>query len=54
MGTEDVKNLSIANLLNTMANKTSDPDTQNAVGNLLQMANVLGITNKAVGELGLF
>lgn len=54
MGTEDIKNLSVANLLNNMANNTSDPKTQNSVGNLLQMANVLGITNKAVGELGLF
>lgn len=54
MSSEDVKNLSIANLLNNMANKSSDSDTQNTVGNLLQMANVLGIANKGVGELGLF
>ncbi len=53
MNSDDVKNLSVANLLNTMANKSTNEETQNSLGSLLNMANFLGIANKAVGDLGL-
>lgn len=54
MSAEQIKDLSIANVLNQMANKSTSQDDQNSIGALLQMANVLGITNKAVGEMNLF
>lgn len=53
MTTEDVKNLSISNLLMNMANGTSSSDDQGALKELLGMANVMGIANKTVGSLGL-
>lgn len=54
LNSEDIKNLSIANLLNQMANTTSDEGTQGTLGKLLNVANVMGVANKSLNSLGLF
>jgi len=46
ISTEDIKNLSIAGLILKMQSKTADQDDKNFLGNLLDMAKNLGISNK--------
>ena len=54
MKSEDIKNLSISQLLMNMANKTENANEQSSIGSLLQIANGLGMTDMAIRELGLF
>lgn len=54
MSSEDVKNLSLAQLLNNMANKSTDSSQQTMLNDLLSTANVLGLANKSVDTLGIF
>ena len=51
---EDVKNLSLSQLLMNMANKTDDQGTQSSIGSMLHIANGLGLANMAMSELDLF
>ena len=53
LSTNEIKDLSVASLLNNLANKSSDSDTQSALGNMLNMANVMGLADKAIGDLGI-
>ena len=53
LSTSEIKDLSVATLLNNLANKSSDDDTQSALGNMLNMANVMGLADKAIGDLGI-
>ncbi len=54
MNTEDVRNLSVANLLNKMSTDyTNDSDMQASIGRLANIANVMGVADKTVGSLGL-
>ncbi len=46
IGSEDIKNLSIANLLMKMSNKADDEDDNNMITNLLNMANGMGLGDK--------
>jgi uncharacterized membrane protein YqiK len=54
MSSEDMKNMSLAQLLNKMANDSSTPDNKSAINDLLGTANIMGLANKTVGSLGLF
>ena len=53
LSTSEIKDLSVAGLLNNLANKTSDSGTQSALGNMLNTANVMGLADKAIGDLGI-
>ena len=54
MSSEDMKNMSLAQLLNKMANDSSNPDNKSALNDLLGTANVMGLANNTVGSLGIF
>lgn len=54
MSSEDMKNMSLAQLLNQMANDSTSPDNKSALNDLLGTANIMGLANKSVGSLGLF
>lgn len=55
LSTEEIKNLSVANVLNQMSKtKGVSGEEQNQISGLLDIANVLGITNRSVNSLGLF
>jgi hypothetical protein len=54
MTSEDVKNLSIAQVLSKMGNSTRSADSQSGLGELLKAANFLGLADQTVGSLGLF
>ncbi len=51
ISSEDIKNLSIATLLNNLHNKSDDSDEQNMLSNLLNMAKGLGISGKKLSQL---
>lgn len=51
ISTEDVKNLSIATLLNNLRQKSNDQEEQTIFGNLLTLADGLGISNKPLPKL---
>ncbi|HSM64598.1 MAG TPA: SPFH domain-containing protein [Gillisia sp.] len=51
ISTEDVKNLSIATLLNNLRQKSDDQEEQTIFGNLLTLADGLGISNKPLPKL---
>ncbi|AKP50814.1 flotillin family protein [Cyclobacterium amurskyense] len=44
ISSEDIKNVTIANLLMTMQNQATDKNEQNVIGNLLSLAKGLGIS----------
>ncbi|WP_422092021.1 flotillin family protein [Tenacibaculum ovolyticum] len=46
ISSEDVKNLTIANLLMDLKNKSADTDEQNLFGNLFNLAKGLGLSDK--------
>ena len=46
ISSEDIKNLSIANLIFNMQNQAKDKDEQNMLSNLLNLAKGMGIENK--------
>lgn len=54
MTSEDMKNLSLSQLLNQMASETTDSDNKSALSELLGTANIMGLANKTVGSLGIF
>lgn len=51
ISSEDVKNLSIATLLNNLRQKSDDQEEQTIFGNLLTLADGLGISNKPLPKL---
>ncbi len=51
ISSEDIKNLTIANLLSNLQNKSEDRDEQNMLSNLLNMAKGMGMTGKKLGDL---
>jgi uncharacterized membrane protein YqiK len=48
---EDIKNLTVANLLLDLKRKSEDSSEQSTLSNLLNMANELGIANKPINKL---
>jgi uncharacterized membrane protein YqiK len=51
ISSEDIKNLTIANLLSNLQNKSNDSDEQNMLTNLMNMAKGMGMTGKKLGDL---
>ena len=51
ISSEDIKNLSIANLLSHVKSMSDDGDEQSMLGNLLSMAKGLGISGKKLSQL---
>ena len=51
ISSEDIKNLSIATLLNTLRQKSDDQEELTIFGNLLTLADGLGISNKPLPKL---
>lgn len=51
ISSEDLKNLSIAALLNSLKTKSEDTEEQTIFGNLLTLADGLGISNKPLAQL---
>ncbi len=51
ISSEDIKNLTIANLLSNLQHKTSDNDEQTMLGNLLSMAKGLELSGKKISDL---
>ena len=51
ISSEDVKNLSIATLLNNLRQQSDDQEEQTIFGNLLTLADGLGISNKPLPKL---
>lgn len=54
LSTEEIQNLSISNLLNNMSAKSESNETKNILGSLLNISNVVGISNETIGSLGIF
>ena len=52
--TEEIQNLSVSNLLMKMSDKADNNDTKNVLGSLLNISNVVGISNQTIGALGIF
>ncbi|GAA4826902.1 flotillin family protein [Algivirga pacifica] len=50
LGTEDIKNLSIAALLNKMSNMTEDKQQQNVLQSALKNATDMGVSQSLVGD----
>lgn len=51
ISSEDVKNLSIATLLNNLSQRSDDKEEQTVFGNLLTLADGLGISGKPLSKL---
>jgi uncharacterized membrane protein YqiK len=51
ISSEDIKNLTIANLLSNLQNKSEDSEEQNMLTNLMNMAKGMGMTGKKLGDL---
>lgn len=51
ISSEDIKNLTIANLLSNLQSKSKDGDEQNMLSNLMNMAKGMGLSNKKLGNI---
>ncbi|MEO9966926.1 MAG: flotillin family protein, partial [Reichenbachiella sp.] len=51
ISSEDIKNLSIANILNNLHGKSNDGDEKNMLSNLLNMAKGMGLSGKKLGDI---
>ncbi len=51
---QDIKDLSVANLLNKMAGQTTDKSMLAKIGQLLGVANLTGVADKGIDSLGIF
>ncbi|MGJ8683824.1 MAG: flotillin family protein [Nonlabens sp.] len=51
ISSEDIKNLTIANLLSNLQGKSKDGDEQNMLSNLMNMAKGMGLSNKKLGNI---
>jgi len=49
----EIKNLSISNLLVKLADKADDSETKNVLGSLLNISNIVGISNDTINGLGI-
>jgi len=54
VNSEDIKNLSISNLLMKLSDKADNQDTKNVLGSLLNISNLVGFSNETIGNLGIF
>jgi uncharacterized membrane protein YqiK len=51
ISSEDIKNLTIANLLSNLQNKSNDGEEQNMLSNLMNLAKGMGLSNKKLDSL---
>jgi flotillin len=51
ISSEDIKNLTIANLLSNLQGKSQDGEEQNMLGNLMNLAKGMGLSNKKLNNL---
>jgi len=51
ISSEDIKNLTIANLLSNLQGKSQDGEEQNMLGNLMNLAKGMGLSNKKLDNL---
>ncbi|GAK92215.1 inner membrane protein YqiK [Nonlabens ulvanivorans] len=51
ISSEDIKNLSIANLLSNLQNKSNDGEEKTMLGNLMNLAKGMGLSNKKLGNI---
>ena len=51
ISSEDIKNLSIANLLSNLQNKSNDGAEQNMLSNLMNLAKGMGLSDKKLGNI---
>ncbi|MEP0439592.1 MAG: flotillin family protein, partial [Nonlabens ulvanivorans] len=51
ISSEDIKNLSIANILNNLHGKSNDGDEKNMLSNLMNMAKGMGLSGKKLGDI---
>jgi uncharacterized membrane protein YqiK len=51
ISSEDIKNLTIANLLSNLQNKSENGDEQNMLTNLMNMAKGMGLSGKKLGDI---
>ncbi len=51
ISSEDIKNLTIANLLSNLQNKSNDGAEQNMLSNLMNLAKGMGLSNKKLGNI---
>ncbi|TLX72622.1 flotillin family protein [Labilibacter sediminis] len=53
MSSDDLKNLSLSNLLFKLSNEASSDSDKNSIFNLLDVAKTLGVSNKTAKEIGI-
>jgi uncharacterized membrane protein YqiK len=51
ISSEDIKNLTIANLLSNLQGKSQDGEEQNMLGNLMNLAKGMGLSNKKLDNI---